>query len=112
LWILDHLLREVINKKMAYPTRPNFQKIKQERERLFSILKDRVPTDLLTERQDLIYEYKNRDQINEERLNVFHREQRFFWTQNQTMRDCNLKKLVELSGLTEKEIRQAFGSEL
>ena len=97
---------------MAYPTRPNFQKIKQERERLFSILKDRVPTDLLTERQDLIYEYKNRDQINEERLNVFYREQRFFWTQNQTKLDCNLKKLVELSGLTEKEIRQAFGAEL
>ena len=97
---------------MAYPTKPNFQKIKQERERLFSILKDRVPTDLLTERQDLIYEYKNRDQINEERLNTFYREERFFWKQNQLKRDSNLKKLEELSGFTEKEIRQAFGSEL
>ena len=92
--------------------RPNFAQRKKDGERLFQLLKERVPTDLLTERQDLIYEYKNRDQINEERLNVFHREQRFFWTQNQTKLDCNLKKLVELSGLTEKEIRQAFGAEL
>jgi len=92
--------------------RPNFAQRKKDGERLFQLLKERVPTDLLTERQDLIYEYKNRDQINEERLNVFYRERRFFWTQNQTKLDCNLKKLVELSGFTEKEIRQAFGSEL
>ena len=89
-----------------------YEEQRKERERLFSLLKDRVPTDLITERQDLIYDYQNQDEINRNNLNTFYREQRFFWEQNQTKRDSNLKKLVELSGLSEKEVRQAFGNEL
>lgn len=94
------------------PYRPNFAQLKKDREKLFSSLRDKVPTDLIVERQDLIYEYRNRDQIDRDKLNAFHREQRFFWTQNQTKRDSNLKKLVELSGFTEEQIKFAFGSEL
>ena len=89
-----------------------YEEARKERERLFSLLKDRVPSDLITERQDLIYDYQNQDQINEEKLRAFYREERFFWQQNQTKRDSNLKKLVELSGLSEKEVRQAFGNSL
>ncbi len=61
-----------------------YEEARKERVRLFSLLKDRVPSDLITERQDLIYDYQNQDQINEEKLRAFYREERFFWQQNQT----------------------------
>ena len=89
-------------------TRPNFAQRKKDREKLFSILKDKVPADLITERQDLIYDYKNKDQVNETARLAYEKERRLFWKENQTKRDENLKKLVELSGFTEDQIRFAF----
>ena len=97
---------------MDIPIKPNFAQRKKDREKQFSILRDKVPTDLITERQDLIYDYKNKDQINETARLAYEKERRLFWKENQTKRDDNLKKLVELSGFTEDQIRQAFDSML
>ena len=97
---------------MDIPIKPNFAQRKKDREKLFSILRDKVPTDLITERQDLIYQYRNKDQINLQKYEAYEKECRSFWKMNQTKRDNNLKKLVELSGFTEDQIRQAFDSML
>ena len=94
---------------MTLPTRPNFAQIKKERERLFSLLKDRVPTDLITERQDLIYDYQNQDQTWEDQHRKLERELRFQRKENQTKRELNLEKLVKLSGLTREEVCKATG---
>ncbi len=101
----------MINRE-TFPTRPNFAQIKKDREKQFSILRDKVPADLITERQDLIYDYKNQDQINETARLAYEKERRLFWKGNQTKRDNNLKKLVELSGFTEDQIRFAFNCQL
>ena len=93
-------------------TRPNFAQRKKDGERLFLLLKKSVPTDLIIERQDLFYELKNKDQINLQKFHAYEKECRSYWKMNQTNRDNNLKKLVELSGLTEEEVKQAFEYQL
>ena len=94
---------------MDIPTRPNFAQIKKDREKQFSILRDKVPVDLITERQDLIYDYQNQDQTWEDQHRKLERELRFQRKENQTKRELNLEKLVKLSGLTREEVCKATG---
>ena len=95
---------------MTFPTKNfSYQENEKEKKRLFSLLKESVPSDLLTERQDLIYDYRNQDQTWEDQHRKLERELRFQRKENQTKRELNLEKLVKLSGLTREEVCKATG---